>query len=165
MSLTPEQLVDWIDRWGGPLTAWLRGRCASPEDVVQETFCRLMQQRVVPERIAAWLFRVAGNLAREESRRHSRRSSRERLVAVPEQQERNPSEALERDEVRRAVESLTIELREVIIARLWGELTLAEVAAALELSVSTVHRRYEEGLIALRQSLEPNQQRKEHHVP
>lgn len=165
MSLTPEQLVGWIDRWGGPLTAWLRGRCASPEDVVQETFCRLMQQRAVPERIAAWLFRVAGNLAREEARRGSRRSSRERLVAMPEHQEHSPGESLECDEVRRAVEALPIELREVIIARLWAELTLGEIAEALGTSTSTVHRRYEEGLAALRRSLEPNQQRKEYHVP
>ena len=124
-----------------------------------------MQQRVVPERIAAWLFHVAGNLAREEARRGSRRSSRERLVAVPEQQHHSPSESLERDEVRRALEALSMELREVIIARLWAELTLAEIAEALEISISTVHRRYEQGLTTLRQALETNQQRKEYHVP
>jgi RNA polymerase sigma-70 factor (ECF subfamily) len=124
-----------------------------------------MQQRVVPERIAAWLFRVAGNLAREEARRGLRRSTRERLVAMPEQQEHSPGESLERDEVRRAVEALSVELRAVIIARLWAELTLAETAEALQISISTVHRRYEEGLVALRRSLEPYQPRKEYHVP
>ncbi|MBM4004827.1 MAG: hypothetical protein FJ295_16330 [Planctomycetes bacterium] len=66
-----------MDRWAGPLRAWLRGRCASPDDVVQETFCRLVQQAVVPERVSAWLFRVASNLAKDEARRGQR-------VAVPE---------------------------------------------------------------------------------
>lgn len=125
-----------------------------------------MQQRVVPERIAPWLFRVAGNLAREEARRGARQTSRQRLVATPEHRDDCPSASVERDEVRLAVAALPIELREVIIARLWGELTLAEVAETLGTSTATVHRRYEEGLIALRRSLEANpQQRKEYHVP
>ena len=166
LTLTPDQIVSLIDRWGGPLTAWLRGRCSSPEDVVQETFCRLVQQRAVPERIAPWLFRVAGNLAREEARRGKRQSLRERLVAASERRDHNAGESLERDEVRCAVHALPVELREVIIARLWGELTLSEIADALGTSVSTVHRRYEEGLTSLRQSLEPNpQQPQEYHVP
>ena len=44
-------------------------------------------------------------------------------------------------------------LREVIVARLWGQRTLAEIAELTETSVSTVHRRYYAALASVRARL------------
>ncbi len=165
MAISAEQLATWIDRWAGPLTAWLCGRCSNPEDIVQEAFCRLAQQSKVPERIAPWLFYVAINLVREESRRSHRRKKRETVVAKAEQQASSASQSLEDEELRFAVDSLPGEVREVVIARIWGELTLAEIASLTELSIATVHRRYEQANQILRTRLtEPTLQAGVDHV-
>lgn len=153
VAISAEQLAMWIDRWAGPLRAWLRCRCANPDDIVQEAFCRLVQQSSTPERIAPWLFHVAINLVREESRRTKRRHQRENAVAKAENHISSASQSLEAEELRDAIDSLTEELREIVIARVWGELTLAEISNITGQSIATVHRRYEMALQQLRSQL------------
>ena len=60
---------------------------------------------------------------------------------------------LEAAEAVGALQTLPDELREVIVLRMWSDLTLEQVAAAVGCSVSTAHRRYEAGLSALRERL------------
>ena len=57
-------------------------------------------------------------------------------------------------EAARALEELPVEQREVIIARLWGELSFEEIANIYGTAVSTAHRRYQQGIAALREKLE-----------
>lgn len=153
MAILADELAISIDRWAGPLTAWLRRRCANPDDIVQEAFCRLAQQSRPPERIAPWLFSVAMNLVREEARRTKRRQQRENVVARTENHLVSASQSLEDAELRKAVDSLSEELREIVIARAWGELTLAEISNITGHSISTTHRRYEQALNQLRNQL------------
>ena len=40
-----------------------------------------------------------------------------------------------------ALQSLTSENRQLVVMRIWGELTFAEIAGVMELSESTVHGR------------------------
>lgn len=154
MKATPEQLGAWIDRWGGPLRAWLRGRCASPDDIVQETFCRLAQQPHVPERLAAWLFQVAANLMREEHRRSEREQRRTQAVARPEAHLSQMDEGLEAAELRACIGQLPEDMREVLVARLWGDLTFQEIGKLVGASLATVQRRYEKSLALLRERLD-----------
>lgn len=153
MALQEDVLTGAIERWAGTLQAWLRNRSLNPEDVVQETFCRLACQDRPPERMAAWLFQVAINLCHEEARRNRRRIFREQSKAVREALPCPLNAQTARIEVRDAVERLPSGLREIVIARLWGELTLQETAQLLELSTTTVHRRYAEALAQLRVEL------------
>lgn len=125
VAIRSEELAISIDKWAGPLTSWLRRRCANPDDIVQEAFCRLAQQTRPPERTAPWLFSVALNLVREEARRTKRRQQRESVVARTENHNASASQSLEDAELRNAVDTLSEELREIVIARVWGELTLA----------------------------------------
>lgn len=154
MNVSPEQLGQWLDRWAGPLRAWLRGRCASPEDVAQEAFCRLVQQTRTPERVSAWLFQVAANLAKEETRRGRRESRRAELLARPAAHSDDGDRYLEADEIRRQIERLSDELREVVVARLWGDLTFQEIGPLVGISPATAHRRYEQALAQLRTALQ-----------
>ncbi len=82
-----------------------------------------MQQKPLPGRVGAWLFHVAANLANEEVRRSRRREHREARVASGESTNAAGFARLEHDEVRELVEALPQQLREVVIAKLWGELT------------------------------------------
>lgn len=153
MPLEAEIVAVAVGRWAGVLTSWLRSRTSSPEDVVQETFCRLACLDRPPERMAPWLFQVALNLCRENARRAKRRMQRERGRAQPESIECRVHEEIVHQEVRLAVEALPGELRDLVIARLWGGLTLQESAVLLQISTTTAHRRYQESLTKLRQLL------------
>jgi len=59
----PEHLARLVDEHAAALVLYARQRCANPEDVVQEAFLRLVEQRQAPDSPAAWLFRVVRNLA------------------------------------------------------------------------------------------------------
>ncbi len=50
-------------------------------------------------------------------------------------------------------DNLPAEQREVIVARLWGGLTLDEIAVMVGCSVSSAHRRFEAGIAVLRERL------------
>ena len=61
---------------------------------------------------------------------------------------------LDADEAARRLAELPLDLREVIVARLWGGLTFEEIAALVGCSLPTAHRRYHTGLAQLRERLE-----------
>jgi RNA polymerase sigma-70 factor (ECF subfamily) len=56
--------------------------------------------------------------------------------------------------VAEALEKLESNDREIVVTRIWGGLMYEEIAAALSLSVSSVHRHYFQALQQLRQILE-----------
>jgi RNA polymerase sigma-70 factor (ECF subfamily) len=56
-------------------------------------------------------------------------------------------------EVERALRELPPEQREVVVLRIWGEMTLAEVAAVLDVPANTVASRYRYALDRLRKVL------------
>ena len=61
----------------------------------------------------------------------------------------------ERDrQVQAAVEALPAEKREVVVMKLYGQLTFAQMAAVLEEPLSTVATRYQRALDELRVLLE-----------
>ena len=61
----------------------------------------------------------------------------------------------ERDrQVQTAVEALPAEKREVVVMKLYGQLTFAQIAAVLEEPLSTVATRYQRALDELRELLE-----------
>jgi RNA polymerase sigma-70 factor (ECF subfamily) len=67
-----------------------------------------------------------------------------------------PSEAhgLDEQAASAALAKLPLEQREIIVAHLWGGLTFEQIASLVGCSSSTAHRRYLEGLMALREKLE-----------
>ena len=130
-------------QWGG-----------SAEDLVQEAFVRLAQQTPPPERVLPWLYRVVRNAALAAQRTAARRRQREQRASAPEAWFAATEERLDADEATRLLAELTLELREVIVARLWGGLTFEEVARLVGCSLPTAHRRYQTGLSQLRERLE-----------
>jgi RNA polymerase sigma-70 factor (ECF subfamily) len=57
--------------------------------------------------------------------------------------------------VQAAVQQLPEDQREVVVLRVWGQLTFLEIAEALGLSANTVASRYRYGLTKLRDTLRP----------
>lgn len=151
--MTARELAALIDRHSPALVLFARQRCDSPEDVVQEAFCALAAQHSPPTDPAAWLFRTVRNRSLDVGKADRRRKRREAAVSAGAWFTEPRAHALEAAEAVDALKALPDELREVIVLRLWSDLTLEQVAAAVGCSVSTVHRRYEAGLSALRERL------------
>jgi RNA polymerase sigma-70 factor (ECF subfamily) len=114
-------------------------------------------------RFSSWLYQIALNLCRDRLRRRKTRAtvSLEELEANgPVLVARGPGaqEQLIRDDlasaVRRAIERLPAEQREVVILKEYQGLTFLEIAQTLDVPVSTVKTRLYRGLGQLRLRLE-----------
>jgi RNA polymerase sigma factor (sigma-70 family) len=152
--MTPRQLADLVAVHAGALALFARTWCAAPDDAVQEAFCKLAAQRTPPADPAAWLFRATRNAAIDLARSERRRKLREEAAARPDRWFAEAEiDGLDAVEAVAALEGLPPDQREVIVARLWGGLTLEQVADAAGCSVSTAFRRYEAGIAALRDRL------------
>lgn len=152
--MTARRLADLIHAHAAALVLFARQWCAAPEDVVQEAFCKLAAQPAWPEDPPAWLFRVVRNAAIDVGKAERRRTRREAVAARPVRwfSERE-SEGLDAAAAVAALEALPPDQREVIVARLWGGMTLEQAATVAGCSVSTAFRRYEAGIAALRERL------------
>ena len=148
-------MIRLLDEHGPALVLFAQQWCRTPEDVVQEAFLRLLRQEPAPENAVGWLYRVVRNEAIAASRSSQRRSRREAAAAGDREPwfESVEGQRLDAAAATEAVEQLPIELRETIVARLWGGLSLKQIAELTGTSISTVHRRYEAGLTALRERL------------
>src|SRR5205823_2242438 len=135
-----------IETQAASLRLWVRSRCQSPEDVVQEAFCRLASHEPPPVNPVAWLYAVTRNLADKQRRSDQRRRQREEDRTASEASDDAPPDPLEIAEVAAAVEELPDELREVLVARIWGALSLEEVGRLCGISTATACRRYHAAL-------------------
>jgi RNA polymerase sigma factor (sigma-70 family) len=152
--MTSRQLADLIDTQAASLVLFARQWCAAPEDVVQEAFCKFVIQKVPPADQVAWLYRVVRKAAIDAGKADRRRQRRELAAARPVQWfEETAVDGLEVATAVAALEDLAPDQREVIVARLWGGMTLEEVATVVGCSVSTAHRRFFAGIAALRERL------------
>lgn len=156
MPAAPEQLAEMLDRHGPALVLLARQWCLAGEDVVQEAFLKLAGLAHLPSAPAAWLFTAVRRAAISQGRKERRRRLHEGHAAslacpwfVP-----NPDAKISAKEAADALQSLPAEMRDVVIAHLWGGLTFAEVAKVVGGSASAVHRQYHEGLNRLREALE-----------
>jgi RNA polymerase sigma-70 factor (ECF subfamily) len=150
-----ERLAQLIDRHAAALTLYARQWCRAPEDVVQNAFVKLAAQRPPPDRPAAWLYRAVRNAAVSAGRGEQRRARHESEAAARTASWFVPADdsALDGRAATEALQALPAELREPVVAHLWGGLSFAEVGELVGLSASTAHRRYLEGLAALRERL------------
>ena len=152
-----QQLGRLLDEHGSALALYAAQWTDMPDDCVQEALVELAKQRQPPEHVVAWLYRVvkhrALNLARGDRRRREResRAMAERLSG------KENSVAFGGDELSAATDALLqLELgeRELVIMRIWGNLTYDEIGAAFNVSTATAFRQYERALMKLRNILE-----------
>jgi RNA polymerase sigma-70 factor (ECF subfamily) len=124
------------------------------DDVVQDAFVRLAQQTTLPERVLPWLYRVVRNTALAAERADARRRKRETRAGSREPWFAAADDRLDAREATRLLAELSLERREVIVARIWGGLTFEEIAELVGCSLPTAHRRFQAGLTELKERLE-----------
>jgi len=140
---------------------------AEAEDLVQETCLRAIRamDKLRPDsHVKSWLFTILRNIWFNEVRR--RRGAPAALdidldeisidsaVAPP---PKDPHAVyvskIERDQVRAAIQQLSVEFREIVILREYEELSYQEIAAVLECPVGTVMSRLARARAQLRELL------------
>jgi RNA polymerase sigma factor (sigma-70 family) len=152
----PEQLAALVDRHAAALTLYARQWCATPEDVVQTAFLKLVRQTTPPDNIVPWLFRVVRNAAIDAGRAARRRQKYETRAATQTPLWFIPTEDPTGIDARAAATAMTTlpdEIREIMVAHLWGGLTFEQIAEMVGGSASTCYRRFALGLDLLREKL------------
>ncbi len=146
-----QQLRELLDAHGAALTLYARQWCRAPEDALQEALIELLRLSTAPDHPVAWLFKTvrrrAMNLARAEQRRakHHRQAG-EDLESWFVQDE---DILFDSHELAPMLAELPPLEREIIVARIWGELTFEQIAELVQRSSSAVHRRYQRALTLL----------------
>lgn len=169
-SLDPAAFDRIVEEFAPRLHGFFRrylGDSPDVEDLVQEVFIRVV--RTIGEyqergRFEPWLFRIAGNLARD---RFRKAASGPRLVAAEDAgdalgaiADRSAPRlaAFERaeqsDRLQSAMQRLPESEREVVLMRHYGELSFAEIAALTDAPLGTVLSRAHRGLAKLREWME-----------
>lgn len=151
-----DQLAELVNRHAAALALYARQWCCSPDDVVQTAFLKLARQSTPPDNVLPWLYRVVRNGAIDAARAARRRQKYEARAA-----ERNPDWFLPPDDptgldaraAAGALAELPLEIREIMVAHLWGGLTFEQIAETVGGSASTAYRRYAAGLDLLRDRL------------
>jgi RNA polymerase sigma-70 factor (ECF subfamily) len=136
------------------LRLYARQWADSADDLVHDAFVRLAQQSSPPESPLPWLYRVIRNQMLANRRGDNRRRQRETRSSASESWFIAADDQLDAQEATLLLAKLALDLREVIVARLWGGLTFAEIAELVGCSLATAQRRYQTGLIELRERLE-----------
>jgi RNA polymerase sigma-70 factor (ECF subfamily) len=162
--IDPAQLARSFDAHAATLILFARQWLArsAAEDIVQDVFIRLMAQRHAPDNIKAWLFTSVRNAAISQARSAKRRTHRELRLSVERTDwfEPRPEDLIDASAAQQALESLASEQREVIVMRIWAQMTLVEIAQVTGEAISTLFSRYRAGLSEIKRIMESSCQAK-----
>lgn len=159
-------LIALVERHHSPLLGFLyrmtQGDRALAEDMAQEAFLRVLRsirQYRYPRPFKPWLYQIAVNLARD----HFKRAETRYAQVEPDNTQSgddwtdNPETVFlidtQAQQIVRALHCLPAHQREAVVLRYYQELSLAEIAAALDIPVGTVKSRLSLGLNRMRQML------------
>ncbi|HEY2123945.1 MAG TPA: sigma-70 family RNA polymerase sigma factor [Chthoniobacterales bacterium] len=135
---------------------WVRS-AADAEDIVQEAFVRFWRQnRDVANR--GLLYATVRSVALDLIRRDSRRARREAEAYSDVPQAIEPQFEGADDSsllLAGAINRLPHEQREVLVMKIWNDLTFAEIAEGLGISPNTAASRYRYALASLKKDLLP----------
>ena len=130
---------------------------ADAEDVFHTAFVRFWRQRHRVRDPIPFLYTCVRRAAVNWRRERGRREKRERAVN-PEPVFATDQDRLAKAETDEAIEEallrLSAEQREVVVMRIWGELTFSQIGDVLSVAPSTADTRYRSGLKRLRLELD-----------
>ena len=129
---------------------------ADAEDVVQEAFIRFWRTRERANDPLAYLYACVRTAALDRLKREASRRKRDQAAAAARPASEPPLfvvEAARRErqqQLETALQTLPREQRTVLVLKLWGELTFAQIAEVESIPAATAASRYRYALEALR---------------
>jgi RNA polymerase sigma-70 factor, ECF subfamily len=159
MAGDSDEWTAWLDQHLAALILlarqWLT-RHADAEDVVQEAFVRFWRSRHRVTDPAPFLCACVKHLALDWQRNRNRQSRRDEAAARSESVTffAGPLEHGERQTaIEEALRSLPESQREVLVMRIWGELSFPQIGSALQITDNTAKSRYRYALAKLSEQL------------
>ena len=134
---------------------WVQS-AADAEDIVQEAFVKFWRRNHKIDN-RALLYAAVRSIALDFIRRDSRRARREATAMAESGEFTEPQFEFDDDTQRvlaDAIHCLPREQREVVIMKIWNELTFAEIAGAIGISQNTAASRYRYALATLKNTLQ-----------
>ncbi len=163
---------EWVEEYGPKLLLFARQQTRSHEDakdIFQDALVKLVEKVRSGEFVGGqdswppYLYTAIRRLAIDLSRRDDRRKRREDSVtgdaetgaydALQPWFESDSSDDETRVQLEQGLKELPEKFSEVIIMKIWGERTFAEIGETLGISQNTAASRYRYGLEALKKNL------------
>jgi RNA polymerase sigma-70 factor (ECF subfamily) len=151
-----EKVQELFERHGPSLVLYARRWSRWPDDSVQEALIELSQLEEPPIDPVAWLYTTTKRRGLNLTRSEGRRTKYEQLAAAEIDSwfhQTNTTEAFSATELTEQLAALDNDEYELVVGRVWGNLTFSQLADLLECSTSAVHRRYQAALKHLRDAL------------
>jgi len=127
---------------------------ADAEDIVQDAFVRFWRkEHSIQNR--GLLYATVRSVALDLLRRDTRRARREANASLEMEHTTGPQFDFDdgaQQALATAVDLLPVEQREVLVMKIWNELTFAEIGEALGISQNTAASRYRYALAALKKN-------------
>lgn len=154
--VSPEELSRLWNLHAGRLLLIARVVGEPAEDAVQEAFVRLAQQSILPRDPLAWLVTVTRNQLLQWHRSGKRRQQRYEQVAMARGwfTLESSSSKVDQDEMLASLQKLADTQRQIVVMRIWGEMSFVQIGEAMSMSSATAYRRYVEAIQTLRESID-----------
>ncbi|HEY3255028.1 MAG TPA: sigma-70 family RNA polymerase sigma factor [Polyangiaceae bacterium] len=161
--MRPEPFERLYEQHAQPLFGFLvyrTGDRALAEDLLADAFERALRarRRFDPRKASekTWLYAIALNCLRDHARRNAahQRALDRTLVPAGDESGHALERAEHRDDLARALESLSAEEREVIALRYGADLTVPEIAKVKKEKLTTIEGRVYRALRKLREKLD-----------
>ena len=149
-----EELVGIVDKRYSALLLYARSwNVKDAEDIVQEAFVKLVEQPKRPENPEAWLCKTIRNAAISRHRKSERQKKHETESTRQKPDWFVPSDALPAMEAAEKLAELPNQQREIVVLRIWNQLSFDEIAELTGTPKTSVFRIYTEALQELRRRL------------
>lgn len=164
MASDPAQWKHYFDEWGPSLLLFARqqtGYLVDAEDVVQEAFIKVWKTYDLKSPISkSLLYTAVRTIAIDHARSTTRRKARETTIY----EERDTDSEwfqrrLEQNEratmLETKIRNLSTDQQEVLVLKIWGELTFKEISETLNIPTNTAASRYRYALEHLKKEISP----------
>jgi RNA polymerase sigma-70 factor (ECF subfamily) len=142
-------------QYGGPLLLFAISICGErsrAQDAVHQVFLKLMETDSLKDALdpKAYLFASVRNVVLNDHKHRQRNVTidSEQLWFIPPDRDHAAEQNL-----RRALQSLPDDQRQVVVLHIWGDLTFAQAAEVLNISANTAASRYRYALTKLREAM------------